>query len=295
MATLSDLKSRMNIGNLTSEINKIADRDKSFSNNNDNTWRPKLDKSSNGFAVIRFLPTPSDDGANALPWCKMYDHGFKTPNGSWYIEKSLTTLGEKDPLSEWNSKLWNSGIESNKDVVRNQKRRLNYYANIYVEQDPQNPDNEGKVFLYRFGKKIFDMINEAMQPEFADEDPINPFDMIGGASFKMKIRQVEGYWNYDKSGFATPSPLVTSEDEMVDIWNKCYSLKDMVDPSNFKSYEELEKKLIDGGVIIRETVAAPVAPAPVHVVAPVAPSVAPEPISESSDDAMSYFKKLANS
>ncbi len=282
----NDLKKK-NIANLTAEIEKIADRNKSFSNDNDKLWRPQLDKSSNGYAVLRFLPAP--DGED-LPWVRVFDHGFKGPTGKWYIENSLTTIGAKDPLGEVNSALWNSGVESDKEIARKQKRRLNYYSNVYIETDPQNPENEGKVFLYRYGKKIFDKISEAMQPEFDDETPLNPFDLWKGASFKLKIRQVEGYWNYDKSAFSEPSQFKASDDEMEDIWKQAYSLTEMVAPDKFKSYDELSKKLDD----VLGRLSQPNTSVPKEPVQQSLPEVEKEKAIE-SDDAMSYFEKLANS
>ena len=219
-------------------------------------WQPTVDKAGNGMAIIRFLPAPAVDGEDALPWVRVFSHGFQGPGG-WYIENSLTTLNQKDPVSEYNSTLWNSGIDANKNIARNQKRRLNYIANIYVVSDPSNPENEGQIKLFKFGKKIFDKITEAMNPEFADETPINPFDMWEGANFKLKIRNVEGYRNYDKSEFADKSALLDGDDtKLEELWKKEYSLKEFIDPSNFKSYEVLKAKLdkvlgFDGGAPVK--------------------------------------------
>jgi hypothetical protein len=198
-----------------------------------------MDKSGNGYAVIRFLPAP--DGED-LPWAKMFSHAFQG-NGGWYIENSLTTIGQKDPLGELNRELWNSGNDSDKDTVRKQKRKLSFYANIYVVKDPANPQNEGGVFLYKFGKKIFDKIMEAMQPEFEDEEAINPFDFWQGANFKLKLKKVAGYWNYDSSEFANVGPLLDDDDAMEAIWKKEYSLSALVAPDQFKSYDDLKKRL----------------------------------------------------
>ena len=205
----------------------------------DRLWKPEMDKTGNVYAVIRFLPAP--DGEE-LPWAKMYSHAFQGPGG-WYIENSLTTLGQKDPVSEHNRELWNSGLDSDKDTVRKQKRKLSYYANIYVVQDKANPQNEGKVFLYKFGKKIFDKIMEAMQPEFEDEEAINPFDFWSGANFKLKLKKVAGYWNYDSSEFDRPSPLLDDDDALEALWNKQYSLTALTAADQFKSYEQLETRL----------------------------------------------------
>jgi hypothetical protein len=198
-----------------------------------------MDKTGNGFAVIRFLPAPEGE---ELPWVKMYSHAFQGPGG-WYIENSLTTIGQKDPLGEYNRELWNSGTETNKEIVRKQKRKLSYYSNIYVVKDPVNPANEGKVFLFKYGKKIFDKIMEAMQPEFEDETPINPFDFWQGANFKLKIVKKDGYWNYDKSEFGSVEPALNDDDALEALWKKEYSLTALTAADQFKSYEDLEKRL----------------------------------------------------
>jgi hypothetical protein len=202
-------------------------------------WQPEVDKAGNGYAVIRFLPAPKGED---LPWVRVFSHGFQGPGG-WYIENSLTTLNQKDPVGEFNTTLWNRGDEAGKEQARKQKRRLTYYSNIYVVKDPAHPENEGKVFLYRYGKKIFDKINDMMSPEFQDEDPVNPFDMWEGANLKLKIRNVEGYRNYDKSEFDSASPLSEDDDELEKIWGSEYSLNEFMDPKNFKSYAELKAKL----------------------------------------------------
>ena len=205
----------------------------------DDMWKLEVDKAGNGYAVLRFLPAPSGED---MPFVRIWDHGFQGPGG-WYIENSLTTLGQKDPVGEVNRRLWNSGRDSDKETARKQKRKLSYYSNIYVVKDPAHPENEGKVFLFKFGKKIFDKILNAMQPEFEDEEPINPFDFWGGANFRLKIRKVEGYWNYDKSEFDSPSPLFDDDDALEALWKKEYSLSAIVAPDQFKSYDDLEKRL----------------------------------------------------
>jgi len=221
-------------------------------------WQSEVDKAGNGMAVIRFLPAPSIDGEDGLPWVRVFNHGFQGPGG-WYIENSLTTLNQKDPVSEYNSTLWNSGIEANKEIARKQKRKLTYIANILVISDPANPSNEGEIKLYKFGKKIFDKISEAMNPEFADETPVNPFDMWEGANFKLKIRNVEGYRNYDKSEFADKSALFDGDDsKLEELWKKEYSLKEFLEPKQFKPYEVLKARLdkvlgFDGGAVAPKT------------------------------------------
>ena len=222
---------------LTQEIEKMSTTE---GGTDDRFWKPEMDKSGNGYAVIRFLPPPEGED---VPWAKVWSHAFQGPGG-WYIENSLTTLNKKDPVGEMNRQLWNSGSEKDKEIARKQKRKLSYYSNIYVVKDPAHPENEGKVFLYKFGKKIFDKITEAMQPAFADEKPINPFDFWTGADFKIKLRKVDGYWNYDKSEFADPGVLGDFDDDTLEqIYSKTYSLVDFTSESNFKTYEELEKRL----------------------------------------------------
>ena len=238
--SFENLKKQSKLGSLTSKLVKEVEKMSSTSSGADERlWKPEVDKTGNGFAVIRFLPAP--DGEE-LPWAKMYSHAFQGPGG-WYIENSLTTIGGRDPLGEHNRDLWNTGTEANKETVRKQKRKLNYYSNIYVVKDPANPQNEGKVFLFKYGKKIFDKIMEAMQPEFADELSINPFDLWQGSNFKLKIVKKDGYWNYDKSEFGPSEPLLSDDDAMEALWKKEYSLAAVTAPDQFKSYEELEKRL----------------------------------------------------
>ena len=239
--SFSDMKqrSKTNLASLIKETEKISNPKTGFSDTDDRFWRPELDKSGNGYAVVRFLPAPEGED---LPWARIWNHGFQGPGG-WYIENSLTTLGQKDPVSEHNSTLWNSGIEANKEVARKQKRRLNYTANVYILKDPAHPENEGTIKLYRFGKKIFDKINDLMNPEFEDESPVNPFDLWAGANFKMKIRKVEGYSNYDKSEFEASSALLEDDDKMEEIWKSENSLKELVSEDKFKSFDELKTKL----------------------------------------------------
>ena len=209
------------------------------SREDDRFWKPTIDKAGNGYAIIRFLPPPKGED---MPYVSFWDHGFQGPGG-WYIEKSLTTLKQKDPVSEYNTQLWNSGVDENKEIARKQKRRLHYVANIYVVKDPAKPETEGKVYLYQFGKKIFDKISSLVDPEFEDESATDVFNLWEGANFKLKIRKVEGYPNYDKSEFDKPSALSDDDDELEKIWEKEYPLNTFLDPSNFKSYDELKKRL----------------------------------------------------
>ena len=297
-------KSAGDFSSLADQLNKTSAGTQQQTNSREDTrfWKPDVDKAGNGYAVIRFLPAPEGE---ELPWVRLWDHGFQGPGG-WYIENSLTTLGKPDPVSEYNSKLWNSGVEANKDVVRKQKRRLKYIANIYVVSDPKHPENEGKVFLYQFGKKIFDKINEAMNPAFEDETPINPFDFWTGANFKLKIRQVEGYRNYDKSEFDSASQLLDSDEALEATWKTEYSLQEFLDPKNFKSYEQLKARLDKvlglAGAVAATTTAedTPVQSfeAPAAQTASSAPTatatVAQETNTEEEDDTLSYFAQLAN-
>tara|TARA_X000001036_G_C20647646_1_gene793690 strand:+ start:657 stop:1547 length:891 start_codon:yes stop_codon:yes gene_type:complete len=258
-------------------------------------WKPQVDKAGNGYAVIRFLPASKDE---EMPWVRVWNHAFQGPTGQWYIENSLTTVNQKDPVSEYNTQLWNSGVESDKEIARKQKRKLQYYSNIYVVSDSINPTNQGKVFLFRYGKKIFDKLSEAMQPAFEDETPINPFDLWEGANFKLKIRKVDGYWNYDKSEFDKPSKLNDSDDEMEKIWNTQYSLKDFSAPSNFKSYDELKTRLdavLTGSVTTGKSAAQMVKEDSTDFKPTFKSEPTPEIASvDQDDDAMNYFEKLAN-
>ena len=264
-------------------------------------WKPVMDKSGNGFAVIRFLPAPEGED---LPWAKVWSHAFQGPTGQWYIENSLTTLGQNDPVSEMNSAYWNSGVESDKEIARRQKRKLQYFSNILVVKDSANPENEGKVFLYRFGKKIFDKCMEAMQPAFEDETPLNPFDFWKGADFKLKLRTVEGYWNYDKSEFDSPSPLFDDDEKIEEVWKKQYSLAEFTAATNFKSYDELKNRMnmVLAGTTTVGTAAKVMEGEPtvtVKVDTQSSPNPFDEPVatvevsSNEEDDTLSYFEKLA--
>ena len=304
--SFASLKKQSNLGSLTAKLVKEVEKVNNSSGGGDERlWKPELDKSGNGFAVIRFLPAPDKE---EIPWAKLYTHAFQGPGG-WYIENSLTTVGGKDPVSDYNRELWNSGNESDKDVVRKQKRKLSYYSNIYVVKDPTNPANEGKVFLFKYGKKIFDEIMEAMQPEFEDESPINPFDFWQGANFKLKIVKKDGFWNYDKSEFDSVAPLLDDDDALEAIWKKEYSLAAVTAADQFKSYEDLERRLkyvlckkpaqsrfipdeeledesegYNSRSVAEETVT--------KAVSTPTPSTS---VDKDEDDALSYFQKLAES
>ena len=270
------------------QVSPQSDNKKSYID--ERQWKPTVDKAGNGYAVIRFLPASE---GNELPWVRYWDHGFKGPTGQWYIEKSLTSIGQSDPVSEMNSKLWNSGNESDKDLARERKRRLHYVSNILVETDSGNPENEGKVFMFTYGKKIFDKIMDVMQPQFDDEDPINPFDFWEGASFKLKIRNVEGYRNYDKSEFASAKPLSEDDEELELFYDKLYDLNEFADPEKYKSYEELSARL----ALVLGEVRAPSAMVTEEVSepSPMRETAAPEIASDDEDDdTMSYFAKLAS-
>ena len=280
---------------LNDEINKVNNPETETKNyTDDRIWKAEVDKSGNGYAVIRFLP-PCD--GEDVPWARVFNHGFQGPTGQWYIENSLTTIGKKDPVSEYNRTLWNSGIEANKEIARKQKRRLTYFSNIYVVSDPKNPQNEGKVFLYKYGKKIFDKINDLMNPEFEDETPINPFDLWEGANFKLKIRKVEGFQNYDKSEFEKSSHLVEDEAELERIWKTQYKLNEFTDESNFKQFDELQERLntvlgLDSPKVTQMYKTAEPSTTP-----PQKPSTAEDYTGETTgeeDEEMSYFAKLAN-
>ena len=298
--SFKDLKKQSSLGSLTQKLVKEVEKMNNTGGGADERlWKPEVDKTGNGYAVLRFLPSPENED---IPWAKIYSHAFQGPGG-WYIENSLTTTGGKDPVSDYNRTLWNSGNEADKDTVRKQKRKLSYYANIYVVKDPTNPQNEGGVFLYKFGKKIFDKVMEAMQPEFEDEEAINPFDFWQGANFKLKIKKVAGFWNYDSSEFDAVSPLLEDDDALEALWKKEYSLQALVAADQFKSYDELEKRLkyvlgqgrparrVDEEVSDEDNSRGSYTPD--------FASRKPEPVaavasaSSDEDDALSYFQKLA--
>ena len=296
--SFASLKKQSKLGSLTAKLVKEVEKmNNTGGQGDDRLWKLEVDKGGNGYAVIRFLPAP--DGED-LPFVKLYSHAFQGPGG-WYIENSLTTLGQKDPVSEFNSQLWNNGTDAGKDTARKQKRKLTYISNIYVVKDPANPENEGKTFLYKYGKKIFDKLTAAMQPEFEDEEAIDPFDFWQGANFKLKAKNVAGYRNYDSSEFAATSALLDDDDAMEAVWKKEHSLAELVAADQFKSYDELKTRLgyVLGNKPVRndaETVEQEVED--VQASAPVVETV--ESVSRSSateeeDDAMSYFAKLAES
>ena len=238
--SFADLKKQSKLGSLTQKLVKEVEKmNNNGGSGDDRLWKLEVDKGGNGYAVIRFLPAPNGED---LPFVKLYSHAFQGPGG-WFIENSLTTLGQKDPVSEYNSLLWNNGTDAGKDAARKQKRKLTYISNIYVVKDPANPQNEGKVMLYKYGKKIFDKITAAMQPEFEDEEAIDPFDFWQGANFKLKAKNVAGYRNYDSSEFAAQSALLDDDDAMEAIWKKQFSLEEFVAPDQFKSYDELKTRL----------------------------------------------------
>ena len=294
-------RSRGNFDKLTKELEKVTTPATNSNSSDDSRfWKPELDKTGNGYAVIRFLPAVENE---ELPWARVWSHAFQGPGG-WYIENSLTTLGQKDPVGEENSRLWNTGSEADKEIARKRKRKLSYFTNIFVVSDPAHPDNEGKVFLYKFGKKIFDKITEAMKPEFADEQAINPFDFWEGANFKLKIRKVDGYWNYDKSEFEGASKIKETDEDIEALWKTQYSLKSFSDTSNFKSYDELKNKFERVVFGTGKTATADEIDIPTAAVDPIVeetkveveptPTVTAPPSNEDEDDTMNYFSKLVN-
>lgn len=293
----AELKRQRNkdLKKLTNEITKLGGSAEKKSYEDTRFWRPSVDKSGNGYAVIRFLPSPQNED---MPWVQLWSHSFQGPTGKWYIENSLTTINQKDPVSEHNSALWNSGLDSDKDVARKQKRRLSYIANIYVVKDPSNPENEGEVKLFKFGKKIFDKLNDMMNPEFDDETPVNPFDLWEGANFKLKIRNVEGYRNYDKSEFDSPEPLSEDEDDLERIWNSEYALNEFIGETNFKTYDELKERL--NYVLDLSSDHSPVERPMTTREEPVVQSrketveeASDDPWANDDDDGLTYFEKLA--
>lgn len=289
-AKLKEMRGQKSIAALTEELNKL--NAKTERKNDERFWAPTVDKAGNGYAVIRFLPPPQGED---VPFVRVFDHGFKGPSGSWYIENSLTTIGKADPVSEMNSELWNSGIEANKEIARSRKRRVHFISNIMVIEDKSKPENEGKVFLYKYGVKIFDKLKEVMDPQFPDEQPMNPFDFWEGANFALKIRNVAGYRNYDKSGFLTPGPLSKNDAKLEEIYKQEHSLKEFLDPKNFKSYDELKEKLLRvlgpamEGISHNAMDQEETAPPP-----QMRAKEAPAPSMDDGDDEdMEFFKKLA--
>ncbi len=258
-------------------------------------WSPVVDKAGNGYAVIRFLPAgPGED----YPWISYFDHGFQGPTSLWYIENSLTSIGKEDPVSAYNTKLWNTGIEANKDLARKQKRRLHYVSNIYVVSDSANPENEGKRFLFKYGKKIFQKLNEVMNPQFEDETPLNPFDFWEGANFKLKIRNFEGYRNYDKSEFEAPTPLSSDDKILEDIYSNLYKLQDFLAPSNYKTFEELDAKLkkvllLEDDETPRERPTAPATSQVRKTVSEKAAYVPPTSVEDDDEVDTDFFRRLA--
>ncbi len=301
--SLSELrKSRSGFESLMKEIEKTTNP-QSESKTDDRFWQPVVDKAGNGYAVIRFLPPSQNE---EFPYVRIWNHGFQGPSGKWYIENSLTTIGQTDPVSELNTELWNSGSEANKEVARKQKRKLTYISNILIIKDPSNPENEGKVFLFKYGKKIFDKIKDLANPQFEDEKPVNIYDFDTGANFKLKIRNVEGYRNYDKSEFESPSPVSNDDDQLLKIWNSQHSLTQFLDPKHFKSYDELKKKLhmVLSGTTANTKRAEEVSLDEDEVVSSKttvvskasAPKAVPRKEVDFDDDeeSLSYFSKLAN-
>ena len=290
--SLETLKRSSSLDKLLNAVKEESAPQEKKSYVDERLWKPELDKAGNGYAVIRFLPAIEGED---MPWAKIWNHAFQGPTGQWYIENSLTTVGQKDPVSEHNTKLWNTGLESDKEIARKQKRKLQYYSNIYIVSDAKHPENVGKVFLFRYGKKIFDKLMAAMQPEFPDESPINPFDFWEGANFRLKIRKVDGYWNYDKSEFEKPSKLDEDDSKIEEIWKKQYSLNDFTAATNFKSYEELKTRLdaVLSGTVSVGNVVEQMADEPIET-----PKIDTKEVSapsqESDDDTMDYFQKLAS-
>jgi hypothetical protein len=303
MSSFAQLKRQSgNLDKLKQSIEALSQTSEG-SDDQENFWKPEVDKAGNGMAVIRFLPAPPQDGEDALPWVKMWSHGFQGPNGQWLIDNCLTTKNQQCPICEHNTALWNTDIKANRDLVSKQKRKLNYYANIYIVSDPKHPENEGKVKVFRFGKKIFEKITEATSPQFDDETPINPFDLWEGANFKLKIRKVDGYQNYDKSEFDSPSALLDDDDELEKIYNSEHSLAELIDDKKFKSYDQLKGRLEKilglngeapaprGKATVDEEEEVPAKP---NVAAkPSFKKAAPEPSLDEDDD-MAYFSKLAD-
>ena len=289
--SFADLKKKSgSFEKLQAELDKVNNPVTSFGD--DRFWKPELDKSGNGYAVIRFLPQPTGED---LPWVRIWSHAFKGPGG-WYIENSLTTLNKKDPVSEYNTELWNSGLESDKDTARKQQRILKYYSNVLIVSDPKHPENEGKIFLFRYGKKIHDKLAEVINPQFEDETAYDPFDFWKGANFKLKVRKVDGFWNYDKSEFDGSSEVFDGDEgKLEELYGKLYSLTQFLKEDNFKSYDDLKSKLnrtltgsgVQGTVEKFTPTPKAVSSAPVETTTPASSD-------EGEEDTLSYFAKLAD-
>lgn len=293
--SFSDLKKKSSLGSLTSKlVQEVEKMNASSGSSDDRLWKPEVDKAGNGFAVIRFLPAPEGED---LPWAKVYTHAFQG-TGGWFIDNCLTTLNQNCPVCEANRELWNTGSKANQEIVRERKRKLSYYSNIYVVSDKSHPENEGRVFLYKYGKKIFDKISAAMQPEFDDETPIDPFDFWGGANFKVKITKKDGYWNYDKSEFESSGTLGDFDDDVLEsIWKKTYSLAEFTNGDSMKTYEQLDTRLkavlgkpkaqpkVDESFEDEEEISAPPKKEPSFTIS--------KSSVDEDDDTLSYFQKLA--
>jgi len=298
MGYLDDLKKKSLSGQgIQDLIKKMEDQTKSKdSYKDDRLWRPEQDKSGNGFAIIRFLPPIKGEEVSLV---QIYNHAFQGPGG-WYIENSLTTIGQKDPVGELNNKLWNSGLESDKDIARIRKRKLTYISNVYIVSDPSNPQNEGKVFLYKYGVKIYEKIKEAVKPEFKDEPEVDVTDFWKGANFRIKIRKVGGFTNYDKSEFDSPSVLSEDTAKLDRILSSMHPLQPFLDASNFKSYDELKTRMqevLGGDVRATAPNAAKTAEDVAEEMVEKKPSLkSKKPVEQDVDDesdALSYFQKLA--
>jgi hypothetical protein len=293
--SFSDLKKKSSLGSLTSKlVQEVEKMNTSSGSSDDRLWKPEVDKAGNGFAVIRFLTAPEGED---LPWAKVYTHAFQG-TGGWFIDNCLTTVNQNCPVCEANRELWNTGSKANQEIVRERKRKLSYYSNIYVVSDKSHPENEGRVFLYKYGKKIFDKIMAAMQPEFEDETPINPFDFWAGANFKVKITKKDGYWNYDKSEFESPGTLGDFDDDVLEgIWKKAYSLAEFTNPESMKTYDQLDTRLksvlgkpkaqpkVDESFENEEEFSAPPKKEPSFTIS--------KSSDEDEDDTLQYFQRLA--
>lgn len=289
---LSELKKSrsLDFSNITKALTKSTET--GFKNDDDDQFKVTRDKAGNGSAVLRFL---APAGGDELPWVQIYSHGFQGPTGRWYINNCLSTLGADDPVNIANRELWN-GSEKDKEQARKQKRKLSYVSNVYVVSDPGNRANEGKVFKFKFGKKIFEKIMEKVQPTFVDETPVNVFDLWEGANFKLRMRQYEGYPNYDQSSFADPSPVAATDEEILTIVNQQHKLSELIDPKNFKSYAELEKQfksvMTAGPSENVKEFSAPTAEAKMQK--SVEPKAVKSTVADEEESLEDYFKSIAN-
>lgn len=294
-----DFRSASNFNKIKESLDKINSK---FQKDDDTFWRPEVDKAGDGYAEIRFLPTPPQDGDEGVPFVKLLSYSFQGPTGQWYIENSPKTLDNNafDPVAEANARAWKEG-EAGQAEARGRTMRKQFVANVYIVDDGANPENNGKVFRWRFPKKIMDKIDQAMNPKFKGDEPLNPFDLLEGANFKIRIKTVESgqnsYLNYDDSSFKNPAPLFKNDEKLNEIWQQSHSLLELVSPDKFKSEAELRERFASVmGLSVSEK-----EPEPVKKTEPKLSEKIDDEIpfvgndNDDVEDDLEYFKKLASS